>query len=235
MPAAEEGCCTTVVREEPTRKPRSNSTSSRADHAKRRLSGGVRSPTRRADRGTRSRETRCRVQNQDHPTQTPRSDMSSASRDTVLPSGLRWSAATSAIQIEGSPSDDGEDARSGTISSMCRVRCETPRRRNARATAIGIRRRMSPWWRTSASTAIASRFRGRGCSRTGAARPAPPRSITTPASSMPCSRSARPRSRRCTTGRCRARWSPTAAGSSAIRPNASRTMPRSWRIGSAIG
>lgn len=33
--------------------------------------------------------------------------MSSASRDTVLPSGLRWSAATSAIQIEGSPSDDG--------------------------------------------------------------------------------------------------------------------------------
>ncbi|MFF7292781.1 glycoside hydrolase family 1 protein [Microbacterium sp. NPDC008134] len=33
--------------------------------------------------------------------------MSSASRDTVLPSGLRWSAATSSIQIEGSPADDG--------------------------------------------------------------------------------------------------------------------------------
>lgn len=33
--------------------------------------------------------------------------MPSASRDSALPAGLRWSAATSAIQIEGGPSADG--------------------------------------------------------------------------------------------------------------------------------
>lgn len=33
--------------------------------------------------------------------------MSSASRDRVLPGGMRWSVATSAVQIEGSPQDDG--------------------------------------------------------------------------------------------------------------------------------
>ena len=56
MPAAEEGCCTAVVREEPTRKPRVESTSRRAVDAK-----------RRRERETQSRMRRHRVQNHHYP------------------------------------------------------------------------------------------------------------------------------------------------------------------------